>query len=78
MLGRDILTDMSITFDKLLKQSLVKAISLEQSAIEEVVTDHSDLFEKGLGLLQGIEAEVAVEQAATPRFHKCRPVPFAL
>ena len=78
LLGRDILTDMGITFDKLLKQSSVKAISLEQSTIEEIVTDYSDLFEKGLGLLQGIEAEVAVEQAATPRFHKCRPVPFAL
>ena len=37
LLGRDILTDMSITFDKLLKQSSVKATSLEQSAIEEIV-----------------------------------------
>ena len=42
------------------------------------MTEYKDLFKKELGSLSGIEAEVSVEQTATPRFHKSRSVPFAL
>lgn len=78
LLGRDILSEMGITFDTLLKQGSVKAVSVQQTGVEEIVAEYNDLFKKELGLLHDIEAEVSVEQTATPRFHKCRPVPFAL
>ena len=67
------MTEIGITLDALLKHDSVKAIG-----VEETVTEYANLFKKELGLLRGIEADVSVEQSATPRFHKCRPVPFAL
>ena len=79
LLGRDLLTEMGITCETLLKPGSVKAVTAQQTCIEEeIVTEYKDLFKKELGLLSGIEAEVSVEQTATPRFHKSRSVPFAL
>jgi len=79
LLGRDLLTEMGITMDMLLNQDSVKAVEVQQICAEkEIMTEYKDLFVKELGLLRDIEAEVSVEQTATPRFHKCRPVLFAL
>jgi len=76
LLGRDLLTEMGITMDMLLKQDSVKAAEMQQICAEKkIMTGYKDLFVKELGLLRNIES---VEQTATPRFHKCRPVPFAL
>ena len=36
------------------------------------------MFKDELGILKGIEAVVTVQESASPRFHKPRPVPFAL
>ena len=66
LLDRDILTEIGITFDMLLKQGSMKAIAAQHTGVEEMVAEYDDLFKKELGLLQGIEAEVAVEQTATP------------
>ena len=71
LLGRDILTEIGITFDTLLKQGSVKALSVQQTNVEEIVAEYIDLFKKDTW-------HQSVEWTATPRFHKCRPVPFAL
>ena len=36
------------------------------------------MFEDQLGILHGIEASVSVDLQATPKFHRARPVPFAV
>ena len=36
------------------------------------------LFEKGIGTLNGYEANVTLKPNAVPRFHRTRPVPYAL
>ena len=44
----------------------------------EIMTEFADVFKDELGILKGIEAVVTVLESASPRFHKPRPVPFAL
>ena len=67
LLGRDLLTEMDITLDMLLKQDSVKAIAMKQTGVEkEIVTEYNDMFKKELGLMRGIEVDIAVEQVATP------------
>lgn len=39
------------------------------------MTEYNYLFKKELALLHDIEAAVTVEQTATPRFYRYRPVP---
>ena len=36
------------------------------------------MLEDRLGVLRGIEASVSVDSQATPKFHRARPVPFAV
>ena len=36
------------------------------------------LFEKGIGTLNGYKANVTLKPNAVPRFHRPRPVPYAL
>ena len=39
---------------------------------------HSDVFREELGELKGTQAKIHIDPQAQPRFHKSRPVPFAL
>lgn len=36
------------------------------------------MFEKGIGKLKHIKAKIEIDKDANPRFHKARPVPYAL
>ena len=36
------------------------------------------MCEKGIGKLKHIRAKIDLDDNATPRFHKARPVPYAL
>lgn len=38
---------------------------------------YAQLFEEGLGTLQGATVKIHVDLTATPIFHKARPVPYA-
>ena len=40
--------------------------------------EYSEVFKDQLGVLRGIEAAVSVHPQATPKFHRPRPVPFAI
>ena len=46
------------------------AHSINQSEIEELLTEYSDVFSEELGLLRGIEATISIDESATPHFHK--------
>ena len=50
----------------------------EDTMATEIMTEVADVFKDELGLLKGIQANVTVDEPASPRFHKPRPVPFAL
>ena len=49
-----------------------------ESSLEQLFKEYSEVFKDQLGILRGIEASVSVEPHATPKFHRPRPVPFAI
>ena len=44
----------------------------------EIIMEFADVFKDELELLKGIQANVTVDEPASPRFHKPQPVPFTL
>ena len=44
----------------------------------DIKAEFHDLFGAELGDILGMEASVELEDGATPKFHRCRPVPFSL
>ena len=68
-----------------LGRNLLRQIRLDWGtlfAIEETPIDWEkefpQLFEKGMGTVKGYEAHIVIKPGVTPRFHKPRPVPYAL
>ena len=77
--GRDLLMEMGITMDTVLNQEPLETFAVRQTwGEDDIVTEYNDLFKKELSLLQNVKADFAVEQTATPRFYRSRPIPFAL
>lgn len=75
LLGRDWMTLLQFNVVTLMEQ--VTQVHYTSEATN-LVTEFADVFKDELGLLKGIQASVTVDEAAPPRFHKPRPVPFAL
>ena len=46
--------------------------------LNDLLAKYSEVFEKGLGTFKGQEVSIAVDPEATPRFHKARPLPYAM
>ena len=58
---------------------IIKQLSPHNKRLKEIILQkHAQLFEEGLGPLQGTKAKIHVDPTATPIFHKARPVPYAL
>ena len=51
---------------------------ISASALERLLDSKKNLFEIGLGTLQGFKAKIHVDSAATPKFCKPRQVPYAM
>ena len=47
-------------------------------SIPDVLAKYSQVFKDELGTLKDIKATISVKPDATPRFHKARPLPFAM
>ena len=57
---------------------IIKQLSSHNKRLEEILQKHAQLFEEGLGTLQGTKAKIHVDPTATPILHKARSVPYAL
>ena len=61
---------------------MTQATTIHQTTADVVknnlMEEFAEVFQNELGVLRGIEATVAVNESAAPRFHKACPVPFAL
>ena len=51
---------------------------LYESALDQVLQKHQEVFNPGLGTLQGYEAKIHMDANAQPRFHKARSVPYSM
>ncbi len=48
------------------------------STLQKLLEKHKDVFKEEIGELKGITTKLKVKENATPKFHKARPVPYAL
>ena len=59
----------------------VNLLSNEEVAtkLQKLLDNYAEtVFKPGLGKLEGITAQLILRPEATPRFHKSRPMPYAL
>ena len=71
LLGRNILVVMRMDWPNLL--------SIQQSVTSsKLVEEFPNVFSEGLGTLKGAKVEIYVDETIQPRFHKARPVPYAM
>ena len=72
LLGRNWLEKMKLNWP------IIKQLSSHNKWLEGILQKHAQLFEEGLGTLQGTKAKIHVDPTATPILHKARSVPYAL
>ena len=78
LLGRDWMALLQFDVSTLINQvSQIHHMSGTTLATD-IMAKSSDIFKDQLGVLKGIEANIAIDDSAVPRFHKPRPMPFAL
>ena len=69
LLGRDWLKHLELDW---------KAIyTLQRETLEVVLAQHKDVFQEGLGTLNGYSAKIHVDASAKPKFFKARTIPYA-
>lgn len=87
LLGRNWLKEIKLNWTEIFSVNGDKPSSaptlrplLEKSApkLRPLLEKHKGLFKEGYGTMQGFQAKVRVQDGAKPRFHKPRPVPYAL
>lgn len=56
----------------------IKSVLLANDTLRQLLLDHSEVFQDGLGTITPFKAQILVSSSAVPRFHRPRPVPYAL
>ena len=72
LLGRNLLTEFKLDWGEIM---LVRNRDPVHAQLMEEVPD---VFKEGLGELKGMKVNIHVKDDAIPRFHKARPVPYAM
>ena len=74
LLGRDLLGVIRIKWTQIFKVEAKQ--KFVNHGLQWVLEEHKEVFQ--LGTLNGIEAKIYVDEKASPRYLKARPVPYAL
>lgn len=72
LLGRNWLEEIRLNWP------MIKKLTPVNGQLHKVIQSYPQLFQEGLGTLNGATAKIHVNPSATPVFHKARPVPYAL
>ena len=75
ILGRNWLTAIKLDWQSIFS---VHYSSAAQPDVETVCKKHAAVFQPGLGTMTTHVAKIHVKDNVTPKFHKARPVPYAL
>ena len=70
LFGRDWLSHIIVDWQKVYQ--------VRESKLKEVINKHHDVFNSTLGKLEGFKAKIHIENTATPKFHKPRPVAYSM
>ena len=49
----------------------------QETLLKKLLEEYHEVFEEGLGTLVNFKAKIYVDPAATPKFYKARPLPYA-
>ena len=72
LLGRDWLQSIKLNWAQ------INLLSSPSPALDKLLDKHAALFQEGLSLLKDVTVKLHVRPDGVPKFHKPRPVPFAL
>ena len=72
LLGRNLLTEFKLDWGEIM------LVRNRDPVYAQLMTEVPDVFKEGLGELKGMKVNIHVKDDATPRFHKARPVPYAM
>ncbi len=78
LLGRDWLNQLQIDWTKVTQVNAVTTTNERNPQLQRLLEENEEIFKEELGHCQGIKAKIHIEQNAVPRFHKPRPIPFAM
>jgi hypothetical protein len=76
VLGRNWLAHIRLDWHKLFK--VERQPETDKTHSTEYTAKYSQLFEPGMGSLNGYEASITLKPGSVPKFHRPRPVPYAL
>ena len=76
LFGRDWLKVIRINWSEIFKVEAKQQVN--NHGLQRVLETNKEVFQDELGTLQGMEAKIYVDEKATPRYFKARPVPYAL
>ena len=74
LMGRDWLKHIRLNW----REISTTILDTTQSRLKSMLEEHKEVFKDELGTMNSIRAKLQVKENATPRFHRPRPVPFAL
>ena len=74
LLGRDWLKRIKLNWKEL---NYVNSV-FQTSNLQSVLNDYSDVFKDELGLMRDIKISLQVVPDAQPRYHRPRPIPYAM
>ena len=72
LLGRNWLQHFVLEWQK------IKLVRQDNDALRQLLAEYEEVFSDELGTLAPMKAKLSVSPSATPRFHRPRPVPYAL
>ncbi len=78
LLGRDLLNKIKLDWHQVFQVETGSSESEPKTRLDQLLRKYEECFKDELGCLQGMKAHIQVDPKATPRYHKARPVPYAL
>lgn len=82
LLGREWLRKIQLDWHAIkalnISASLKSSNCSSDQRLSQLLKANAQVFEKGIGKLKHLKATIELDKDATPRFHKARPVPYAL
>ena len=72
LLGRNRLTHFGLNWN------MIKTVTVEPKVLTTLEQEFPDVFSDGLGTVKHSRAKLSVAPDTNPRFHRLRPVPYAL
>ena len=70
LLGRDWLKKITLWWKEIFQ--------VHEDTLDQMLEEHSEVFQDGLGTLNGFQAKIYVDPSAQPKFSKARTVPYAM